>query len=341
MTVRPESEGEPEKREVPDGLWTKCEQCRAVLYSKDLERNLQVCDKCGYHFPIGARDRLAQLLDDVETFEEFDGDLAPGNPLEFPQYPEKIARSRKRSGNRDAVVTGIGRIGGVDAVVAVMDFAFMGGSMGSVVGERITRAFERAASRLVPIVTVSASGGARMQEGILSLMQMQKTCAAAERFGQQGLFFVSVLTNPTTAGVFGSFASLGDVNLAEPDSTIGFAGQRVIEETIRKKIPPNLQKAETVYANGFVDRVVPRKELKGEIAKLLLWHTAEGPIRPGADADDDDDTARVSANGKAAEVSAKISEDESGEPTEANGEAAAFNRTSSTRSEQGSTGNDS
>src|SRR5690606_4747196 len=240
---------------------------------------LYVCDKCGYHFRIGARVRIAQLVDDVDAFVELDKDLVSTNPLNFPDYPEKLKATSEKTGLRDAVITGVGRIQGVETVLAVMDFYFMGGSMGSVVGERVTRAFERAGELGLPIVTVAASGGARMQEGILSLMQMEKTCAAVEKFSRKGLLFISVLADPTTAGGFGSFASLGDINIAEPGATIGFAGQRVIEETIRKPVPPSLQKAETVFNNGFIDMIVPRSELKREIGRLLLWHTAKGPIK--------------------------------------------------------------
>ncbi len=282
VTVRPEAEGAGEKREVPDGLWTKCGQCRAMLYNKDLERNAYVCDKCGYHFRIGAAERLQILLDDPEAFEEFDAELAATDPLGFPLYTEKLARDMAKTGQRDAVITGIGSIGGVRTVLAVMDFQFMGGSMGSVVGEKVARAFERAAAESLPIVTFSASGGARMQEGILSLMQMEKTAAAVELYSRRGLLFISVLTDPSTAGVFGSFASLGDIILAEPGATVGFAGQRVIEETIRKAVPPSLQKAETVFANGFIDRIVPRTELKETLGKLLLWHTTKRVTTPPA-----------------------------------------------------------
>lgn len=296
VTVRAESEPVSTKKEVPDGLWTKCPECGAMLYQKDLERNLHVCDKCGYHFRIGARTRIAQLVDDLEQFVEIDEALVPTNPLDFPDYPEKLEATREKTGLRDAVVTGIGRINGVETVLAVMDFHFMGGSMGSVVGERVTRAFEKAGELGLPIVTVSASGGARMQEGILSLMQMEKTCAAVERFHRKGLLFISILADPTTAGVFGSFASLGDINIAEPGATVGFAGQRVIEETIRKAVPPSLQKAETVFTNGFIDMIVPRSELKKEVGKLLLWHTAKGPIAPeAAPSPGDQETAESSA----------------------------------------------
>lgn len=286
VTVRPEAEAQAqaqvEKKEVPDGLWTKCVQCRAMLYNKDLERHAYVCDKCGYHFRIGAVERLHILLDDPEAFEEFDAELAATDPLGFPLYPEKLARDMAKTGQRDAVITGIGSIGGVRAVLAVMDFQFLGGSMGSVVGEKVARAFERAAAESLPIVTFSASGGARMQEGILSLMQMEKTAAAVELYSRRGLLFISVLTDPSTAGVFGSFASLGDIILAEPGATVGFAGQRVIEETIRKAVPPSLQKAETVFANGFIDRIVPRTEMKETLGKLLLWHTVQRVTTPPA-----------------------------------------------------------
>lgn len=274
VTVRAENEVVEAKREVPDGLWTKCGACGAMLYHKDLERSLFVCDHCGHHFPIGGRTRLAQLVDHIEDFQEFDEDLLPTNPLDFPQYPEKLARGFEKAGNPDAIISGMGTIGGCPVVLAVMDFNFMGGSMGSVVGERVTRAFERAAARRLPVVVVSASGGARMQEGILSLMQMQKTVAAVEAFSREGLLYISVLTHPTTAGVFGSFASLGDINLAEPGATVGFAGQPVIEAATRKAVPPTLQKAETVFANGFIDRVISRAYLKDEISKLIHWHTA-------------------------------------------------------------------
>jgi len=285
VTVRAESEGEPSKaqpqpKEVPDGLWTKCPQCGEMLYNKDLERNLHVCSKCGHHFRINARTRLSQLVDDLGSFVEFDADLVTSNPLDFPSYVEKLKAAAEKTGLRDAVITGIGRIGGVETVLVVMDFYFMGGSMGSVVGERVTRAFERAIELKLPVVAVSASGGARMQEGIISLMQMEKTCAAVERHGREGLLYISILSDPCLAGVFGSFASLGDINIAEPGATVGFAGQRVIEEAIRRALPPALQKSETVYANGFIDMIVPRNELKATVAKLLLWHAAKGPISP-------------------------------------------------------------
>ena len=319
VTVRAEAEAESVKKkqqpsqppkEVPDGLWTKCPQCGEMLYNKDLERNLYVCSKCGYHFRIGARERLAQLVDDLDPFVELDAGLVTTNPLDFPNYPEKLKADSEKTGLLDAVITGIGKINGIEVVLAVMDFHFMGGSMGSVVGERVTRAFERATELGLPVVTVSVSGGARMQEGIISLMQMEKTCAAVERHSRRGLLYISVLADPCMAGVFGSFASLGDINIAEPGATVGFAGQRVIEETIRRALPPALQKAETVFANGFVDRIVPRGQLKETIGKLLLWHVTERPLTPAeappgkeqgdAASQAEPDAAREGRGGKAA-----------------------------------------
>lgn len=278
VTVRADSQPEQTaKREVPDGLWQKCTGCGIALYTKELARNLHVCDKCGFHFRIGADERLAQILDDPAQFEVFDAELLSRDVLKFPGYVEKMETAyEKVGGRRDAVITGRGAIHEVDVVVAAMDFFFMGGSMGSVVGEKVTRAFERATEAGLPIVTFAASGGARMQEGIFSLMQMQKTVAAVERHSRAGLLFISVLTDPTTAGVFGSFASQGDINIAEPAATIGFAGERVIQETIRRPVPPNLQKAETVLANGFIDMIVPRPQLKGVLGRLLQMHVQEG-----------------------------------------------------------------
>lgn len=317
VTIRPEeteSDVQDAKKEVPDGLWTKCPSCRTLLYNKDLERNLYVCDKCEHHFPVSAPIRLQHLLDDPEAFIEIDSDLIAANPLDFPQYPDKLERDKAKTGAKDAIITGVGSIGGTEMVIAVMEFAFMGGSMGSVVGERITRAFEEAGKRSLPIVTISASGGARMQEGILSLMQMQKTAAAVWSHSEKGLLFISVLTHPTTAGVFGSFASLGDLNIAEPGATVGFAGQRVIEETIRKAVPPNLQKAETVFDNGFIDQIVPRKRLKDELARFLLWHTATAPIevrtKGEASPDSEDDRSGQDVESVEAELDVELRTDE-------------------------------
>jgi acetyl-CoA carboxylase carboxyl transferase subunit beta len=281
-TARQSEEKAKGKAQVPDGLWTKCPHCNAFIYRKDLERNLGVCEKCMYHFPIGAWERIRQLTDTAPAFVEFDADLAPADPLQFPEYQAKIERDSKKTGLADAIVTGKAIIGGYSVVCGVMDFGFMGGSMGSVVGEKVTRAFERAIAEQLPVVLVSSSGGARMQEAILSLMQMQKTAAAVERHNQAGLLYISVLANPTTAGVYGSFASQGDINLAEPGATVGFAGRPVIEAATGKRVPPDLQKAETVFENGFIDIVVPRPHLKSLLTRLLAFHGApmEKPAAP-------------------------------------------------------------
>lgn len=273
VTVRSQSETEQgQKREVPDGLWTKCEGCGSPLYHKDLARNLYVCPRCGFHHKIGARERIAQVVDDVAAFEEFDAHLCPADPLEFPHYHEKLEEDRRRTGLNDAVVTGKGSVGGYPAVIIAFDFFFRGGSMGSVVGEKVTRAFERATALRLPVIAFPASGGARMQEGIFSLMQMQKTASAVDRHSRAGLLYISVLTDPTLAGVYGSFAALGDINIAEPKATVGFAGPSVIQETIRRPVPPDLQSAETVFEHGFIDMIVPRPELKGVLVRLLRYH---------------------------------------------------------------------
>jgi len=267
------------KPEVPDGVWTKCQGCGATLYQKELAHNLYVCDKCQYHHKVNARERIRQVVDDADEFIELDSDLHPANPLNFPGYEEKMAGDFEKTGLRDAILSGVGTIGDVPAVIVAMDFFFRGGSMGSIVGEKIVRAFECAGEEGLPVITFAASGGARMQEGIFSLMQMQKTVAAVEAHNQRGLLYVSVLTDPTTAGVFGSFASLGDINVAEPGATVGFAGPRVIEETIRRPIPSNLQKAETVFEHGFIDLITPRSEMRNTLIRLLRFHT---PFQPTA-----------------------------------------------------------
>lgn len=273
VTVRSQSEeGQGSRRELPDGLWTKCEGCGTPIYHKDLAKNLFVCEKCGFHHQIGAKDRIAQIVDDMDAFEEFDRELWPANPLQFPDYEKKTQADREKTGLSDAIMTGKGTVGGYPAVLIAFDFFFRGGSMGSVVGEKVTRAFERATEQRLPVIAFPASGGARMQEGIFSLMQMQKTAWAVETHSRAGLLYISVLTDPTLAGVYGSFAALGDIIIAEPKATVGFAGPSVIAETIRRPIPPDLQSAETVFANGFIDRIVPRTELKAALTQLLRYH---------------------------------------------------------------------
>lgn len=284
VTVRSQTaEDKRTKRELPDGLWTKCEGCGTPLYHKDFVRNLYVCDKCGFHHRVGARERIRQIVDNPGEFVEFDANLKPANPLGFPDYEAKVASDFAKTGLLDAIVTGQGTVGGYPVVLIAMDFFFRGGSMGSVVGEKVVRAFERATENRLPVIAFPASGGARMQEGIFSLMQMQKTAAVVDVHSKQGLLFISVLTNPTLAGVYGSFASLGDLNIAEPGATVGFAGPTVIEETIRRPIPPDLQSAETVFEHGFIDMVVPRPQLKSTLVKLLRVHLLPAPESSASD----------------------------------------------------------
>lgn len=257
-----------ERRDLPAGLWAKCPRCAQLVYRKELERNLKVCPKCGYHHRLSGPERLRLLVDDG-TFEEWDADLRSEDPLGFPGYAERYREAVERTGRGEAVLTGRGRIAGVPAAVGVMDFDFLGGSMGSVVGEKVARLFERAVQLGLPVVTCSASGGARMQEGVLSLMQLAKTTAAVGRLHDAGLPFVSVLCDPTTGGTTASFAMLGDVHVAEPGALIGFAGARVIEQTIRQKLPEGFQSAEFLLQHGMVDLIVPRAELKDTVARLL------------------------------------------------------------------------
>ena len=260
---------------VPKGLWIKCNNCAEIVYSKEIDRNLKVCPKCDYHFRITARERI-ELLVDPGTFTEFDGQLQSEDPLGFKdsqKYRDRIKTARKKTGLNDAVISGICTLDGVQVVLSVFDFFFMGGSMGSVVGEKITRAAEKAVEEKCGLIVISSSGGARMQEGALSLMQMAKTSAALARLRRERLPFISVLTDPTTGGVTASFAMLGDVNLAEPKALIGFAGPRVIEQTIRQELPEGFQRSEFVLEHGMIDRIVNRKELKKTLVNLLRAFT--------------------------------------------------------------------
>ena len=259
------------KRSVPEGLWEKCERCGAVLYRPELEENLEVCPKCSFHMPIRARARLAALLDAGEG-REIGAALGPVDVLRFKdskKYAERIKAAQKSTGERDAMVAMEGQLKGNPLVAASFDFAFMGGSMGSVVGERFTLAAERALELRCPFVCFSASGGARMQESLFSLMQMAKTSAALGRLRAAGLPYISVLTHPTTGGVSASFAMLGDLNIAEPEALIGFAGQRVIEQTVREKLPEGFQRSEFLLEHGTVDQIVDRRELRDRLAHLL------------------------------------------------------------------------
>ena len=260
------------KREIPEGLWTKCQQCSQPIYKKALEENLRICPKCEYHFTMTATERLEMMLD-VDSFKEYDAGLSSGDPLEFKgikSYKQKLSEDQKITSLKDAVITGEGSIFGKKAVVAITDSRFIMGSMGSVVGEKITRAIEKATEKKLPIVIVSGSGGgARMYEGIYSLMQMAKTSAALGRHHEAGLLFISVLTNPTMGGVLASFAGLGDVIIAEPKALIGFAGPRVIEQTTRQKLPEGFQKSEFMLEHGLLDMIVNRKVLKDTLHRLI------------------------------------------------------------------------
>ena len=252
-----------------------CEKCGRRATRQVWAKSLYVCPNCGYHMPIGGYYRLSLVLDHG-SFRELDADLAPQDVLHFPQYPEKLAAAAAKTGLKEAAVTATGKIGGVQAVVAVLDSRFFMGSMSTAVGEKITRAVEYAADKHLPLIIFSASGGARMQEGIFSLMQMAKTSAALERFSRRGGLYISVLTHPTTGGVTASFASLGDIILAEPGALIGFAGPRVIQQTIGQTLPEGFQRAEYQEEHGFVDAVVPRSQMRETLVQLLLLHEKGG-----------------------------------------------------------------
>jgi acetyl-CoA carboxylase carboxyl transferase subunit beta len=265
MTERP-------KRGVPEGLWVRCPACKATVFKKDMEANLNVCPECDHHLHVPARDRLAQLLDEA-SFEEWDAELAPVDALGFVDripYAQRIIEEQKKTGMNDAAVTGKGFIRGRPVVLGITDFAFMAGSMGSVVGEKLTRAVERATDQRLPVIFVSGSGGgARMQEGILSLMQMAKVSAALARYDSAGGLYVGVLTHPTMGGVAASWALQGDITLAEPRAMIGFAGARTIKNTIRLELPDGFQTSEFLLKHGFVDRIVHRRDLRTEVARLI------------------------------------------------------------------------
>ena len=277
--LRRPKHGTIERRDIPDGLWAKCPRCGAVVYHKDLVRALKVCPTCGYHHRLNAEERLAFMLDDG-SFQEADAGMTSGDPLRFDGYPQKLAEAREKTGNADAAIIGTGHIEGSRTGVAALDFEFMGGSMGSVVGEKITRIAERALLERLPLVIFSASGGARMQEGALSLMQLAKTSAAIGRLHDARLPYLSVMCDPTTGGVTASFAYQGDLILAEPGALIAFAGRRVIEQTIRRKLPDNFQTAEFCLEHGLVDAVVPRGEMRATLGRLLRFFGA--PQMPAA-----------------------------------------------------------
>lgn len=265
------------KQSVPDGIWSKCAECGEIIYQRELLKNLRVCPTCDFHYKLTVGDRLNLLLDDGK-FKEFNAFLSSTDPLNFVSekpYFESLAQSKEKTNLVEAIITAKGKINSRSVIVAVMDFRFIGGSMGSVVGEKVTCAVEKATKDKLPLIIVSSSGGARMQEGMLSLMQMAKTSAAISRFKKTNLPYISVLTNPTMGGVTASFASLGDVIIAEPGALIGFAGPRVLEKTIRQKLPKGFQTAEFMLDSGQVDLIVHRKELKATISKLLDFFVGE------------------------------------------------------------------
>lgn len=259
------------KVKIPEGLWVKCNNCKEIVYKKELERNLTVCPKCDYHFRVSARERI-KVIADSGSFQEMFFDIKPGDPLQFVDtrpYGDRIKESQKKSGLDEAVITGEATINGFHVVLAALDFTFMGGSMGSVVGERIVLAVEHAMEKGYPLVIISSSGGARMQEGILSLMQMAKTSSAIGKFKDRGGLYISILTDPTFGGVSASFAMLGDIIIAEPRSLIGFAGPRVIEQTIKQQLPDDFQKAEFLLEHGLIDMIVDRKKLKETLSRII------------------------------------------------------------------------
>jgi acetyl-CoA carboxylase carboxyl transferase subunit beta len=261
----------PEKKVQTEGLWVKCDGCKQILWKKDLDNNLQCCPKCNFHFKMGARARLEMLLDEGR-YTEHDANLASTDPLQFRDtklYRDRLRRAEKATGMKDALITAEGRLEGKPLFLCAMEFDFIGGSMGAVVGEKIARAIDRCLAQRLPLVIVSCSGGARMMEGAISLMQMAKISAGLARLEEIRKPYISVLTDPTTGGVTASFAMLGDLNIAEPGALIGFAGPRVIEQTIRQKLPEGFQRAEFLLAHGMIDAIVPRKELKAYLAKSL------------------------------------------------------------------------
>lgn len=253
------------------GKWIKCDNCKEILYKEDVRANYSVCPNCGKHFRLSSRRRIAQIIDEG-TFEELNADLHTTDPIKFEGYLQKIKSLEEKTKIKEAVRTGIGKINGISVAIGVMDANFMMGSMGEVVGEKITRLIETAIEKHLPVILFCASGGARMQEGMVSLMQMAKTSAALSKLNKAGLLYISVFTDPTTGGVTASFASLGDVILAEPGALIGFAGPRVIEQTINQKLPEGFQRAEFLLEHGFVDRIVERKDMKNELYKILKIH---------------------------------------------------------------------
>ncbi len=263
------------KKDIPEGLWVKCPKCTTMVFDKELDENLKVCPKCNHHFPIGARERIHSLVETC-TFEEMNADITSVDILKFTgvaSYANKLADYQKSTGLKDAVITGLCKIGEHRAALGVMDFSFLGGSMGSVVGEKLTRLIEKATEKNLPVIIISTSGGARMYEGMFSLMQMAKTCGALAYHAQAKLPYISVLTHPTTAGVMASYASVGDLIIAEPGAMIGFAGPRVIKDTTQAELPPGFQTAEFLLDHGLIDAIISRKEMKQQLTEYLSYMT--------------------------------------------------------------------
>lgn len=272
MWFRKTKESKIQKKvKIPEGLWVKCENCKEIVYKKEIDKNLKVCPKCNYHFRISAKERIKLLADDG-SFIELDAGLSSADPLNFRDsktYPERLKENQHKSGLSEAVISGEALVNGHPVIFAIMDFSFMGGSMGSVVGEKIARAAETALQREVPLITVASSGGARMQEGIFSLMQMAKVSAAIGKLKDNGVPYISVMADPTFGGVAASFATLGDIIIAEPRSLVGFAGPRVIEQTMKQQLPDNFQRAEFLLDHGLIDMVISREEMKNTLTKLI------------------------------------------------------------------------
>lgn len=265
---------ETKKTEVPEGIYVQCPKCKKSIYRLELKNSYGICIHCGYHYPLSARARIS-LIVDKNSFQEWDSSLESANPLSFENYEDKLMRYQEKTEQKEAVITGKAQIEGQEVVLAIMDSSFMMGSMGSVVGEKVTRAIEKATANQLPLIIFTASGGARMQEGIFSLMQMAKTSGALAKHDANGLLYISVLTDPTTGGVTASFATLGDIILAEPGALVGFAGPRVIEQTLKEKLPEGFQRAEFLLETGQIDAIVERRELRKTLGQLLKFHQKE------------------------------------------------------------------
>lgn len=274
-TIKKSNIEESLKPNIPSGMWTKCETCHSIIYYEDLVSNKHICPKCNYHFRLKANERIKMFFD-KNSFKEFDKNLKTKNPLEFEGYYKKIASAKVKTDSTEAVVTGVGLVNGIKICAGIMDSFFMMGSMGTVVGEKLTRMIEYAINNSLPVIIFTASGGARMQEGIFSLMQMAKVSAALAKLNDAGLLYITVITDPTTGGVTASFAMEGDIILSEPNALIGFAGRRVIENTIKETLPDNFQKSEFLLEKGFIDKIIDRTELRTYVYKILKLHGVEG-----------------------------------------------------------------